>query len=159
MSPKSSPIRGRSKQRTGQPLPFFVFIAYGEISAARDAIARVKQLVARGPREVVLQPMLWRFDQLGQARWRDMALHDAARAHTIVLAMGNAPALDAGTDGWLRALTTRHAGAPIHCLALLRGDEAWTISLQRAESARPAVLARPDAASTARALARSAQAA
>lgn len=78
--------------------------------------------------------MLWRFDQLGQARWQEAALHDARRAHTIVLAMGNTSSLDVGTDAWLNALTSSQTGGPITCLALMRGEEAWTIALERTES-------------------------
>jgi len=76
MSFTSPPSRRRRTQRVEPPLPLFVFIAYGDVSAAREAIDRVKQMSAQARREYAVQPMLWRFDQLGNARWREMALRE-----------------------------------------------------------------------------------
>jgi hypothetical protein len=132
MNQAASPSRRRATRRATAPLPFFVFIAYGDVAAARDAIDRITRLLGPSGQNHPVQPMLWRFDQLGHARWREMALHDASRAHAVVLAMGTAPTLDGATDAWLTALTDRQDGAPITCLTLM-GDEAWTISLQRSE--------------------------
>lgn len=103
--------------------------------AARDAFGRVKQTLSGEKRDFDVQPLFWRFDQLGRPRWREMALHDAMRAHTMVLAMGGAPSLDPTTDEWLNALVDRRAGAPITCLALMGEHDAWTISLQRSDTA------------------------
>jgi hypothetical protein len=135
----STPSR-RTPRRAAPPLPFFAFIAYGEVPAARDAFGRVQQTLAREARDFDVLPMFWRFDQLGQPRWREMALHDAIRAHTMVLAMGGAPSLDPRTDEWLAALVDRRAGAPITCLALMGEHDAWTISLQRADAAASAAI-------------------
>jgi hypothetical protein len=114
-------------------LPLYVFVAYGEVSAARDALERVKRMRGRRIQDSIVHPMLWRFDQLGRAPWREMALHDALRAHAIVLAMGRLAALDSTTDEWLAALTNLTGGAPITCTTFM-GEEAWTISLQRREA-------------------------
>jgi hypothetical protein len=132
------PTPSRRISRRAPPslsLPFFVFIAYGEVSAARDAFDRVRQTLVGEKRDCEVQPMFWRFDQLGHPRWREMALHDAIRAHTMVLAMGGAPSLDRATDEWLTALVDRRAGVPINCLALMGEHDAWTISLQRSDAA------------------------
>ena len=134
MSFTSSHSRGRLARTAASPLPIYLFIAYAELRAARDAIERAKDMLGRTTRGRTLHPMLWRFDQLEQPRWREMALHDAQRAHAIVLAMGNASTLDAGAEEWLAALAQRAAGSPIHCLVLMRDGEPWTISLQRSES-------------------------
>src|SRR4051794_601249 len=140
MSPTSSLPRRRSTRRAPPSLPFFLFIAYGDVAAARDAIDRVKQILGRAQRELAVQPMLWRFDQLGPARWREMALHDALRAHAIVLAMGNSPSLHSATDEWLTALVNRRAGAPINCVAFMGEEDAWTICLQRSDGREPAMM-------------------
>jgi hypothetical protein len=132
-------------------LPLYIFIAYGEIAAARDALERVKRMLGPRAQGATVQPMLWRFDQLNRASWRETALHDALRAHAIVLAMGSLPALNPATDAWLAALTTLSRGAPITCTTFM-GDEAWTISLQRSEGRKPvgpAVEMMPPAAVTA----------
>lgn len=132
MSLFSPTLSRRTPRRAAPSLPLYVFIAYGEVSAARDALERVKRMRGRQMKDSIVHPMLWRFDQLGRAPWRETALHDALRAHAIVLAMGSRPALDSTTDEWLAALTNVSSGAPITCTTFM-GDEAWTISLQRRE--------------------------
>jgi hypothetical protein len=134
MSFTSIPPRRRIARRPAQQLPVYVFIAYADLAAAREAIERMNQMLGRSAPDRAVQPMLWRCDQLGQARWREMALHDALRAHAIVLAMGDAPTLDSGTEEWLTMLANRRAGAPTSCLVLMSDGEAWTVSLQRSET-------------------------
>lgn len=143
MKAGKTPTRRRLGRGSERSLPVYVFIAYGEVAAARDAIESVQRLLQRTRREADLQPMLWRFDQLGRPQWREMAAHDALRAHAIVLAMGSSPSLDAGTDRFLTDLTARRAGAPLTCTALMRPNEVWTISLQRTEARPPAKAAPP----------------
>src|ERR1044072_3781470 len=89
MSLISPSPRRRAARRTPPSLPLYVFIAYGEIAAARDALERVKRMLERRVQGATVQPMLWRFDQLNRTSWRETALHDALRAHVIVLAMGS----------------------------------------------------------------------
>jgi hypothetical protein len=138
-----SPPSRRTSRRAAPSLPFFVFIAYGEVPAARDAFGRVRQTLTHEARDFDVMPMFWRFDQLGQPRWREMALHDAIRADTMVLAMGGAPSLDPTTDAWLAALVDRRAGAPITCLALMGEHDAWTISLQRSDAVASHAISHP----------------
>ena len=129
MSRRPASQRGR----TAAPIvrrPYPVFIAYSDVPAARHAIARLAKAIRHGPNERELLPMLWRFDQLDQPRWRRMALREAARAVTIVLTMSTRASLSNGTEAWLTALTAQQRGATISAL-LLVGDESWTISLQQ----------------------------
>jgi hypothetical protein len=124
---------GHSHRRRPAPVtrrPYPVFIAYSDTVAARNAIERVNQSLQAAYDDRELLPMLWRFDQLDQPRWREMALREAGRATTLVLAMNANATLSPGTDAWLTALTAQHRGAVISALALF-GDEAWTISLQQ----------------------------
>ena len=87
--------------------------------------------ILRGQREAFhLQPMLWRFDQLDDPRWREMALADAARAATVVLALGNSPTVGPSGEAWLTSLAARQRGAKLTALAFIGDEEAWTISLQ-----------------------------
>ena len=59
-----------------------------------------------------------------------MALVDAARADTIVLALSEDAPLCARAEPWLTALAARFRGKSVRVLALL-GDEPWIIGLQQ----------------------------
>jgi hypothetical protein len=107
-----------------------VFIAYADVAAARCAMSQCAATIARRRSSQRLQPMLWRFDQLNEPRWREMALHDAANAAAIVFALSDATPFHAGAEAWLTTLTTRHRGSPIDVIALMY-EEPWTISLQQ----------------------------
>lgn len=123
---------GNSHRRRRAPAtrhPYPVFIAYTDVSAARQAICRLTTLLQASHPDRELQPMLWRFAQLDQPRWREMALREASRANTLVLAMNASATLSSGTDAWLTALAAQQRGAEISALMLM-GDEAWIISLQ-----------------------------
>jgi hypothetical protein len=76
-----------------------------------------------------LHPMLWRFNQLDDPRWRDVALRDAARAHTLVLAMSDEAAFCPRTQTWMTTLLSRLRGSSLTVLALIGHEEAWTITL------------------------------
>ena len=123
--------RGRIRPPRPALLPYPVFIAYGSVPAARHAINRLAHLLGGPASSHQLQPMLWRFDQLADARWSEMALRDAVRASTLVLAMGAGGGLGADAEAWLSALTLRQRGATLSALAFVGDDEAWTISLRQ----------------------------
>jgi hypothetical protein len=125
-----------SRRGAARRLPYPVFIAYADIPAARHAITRVHALIQTPEEERELMPMLWRFDQLDQPRWREMALREASRAVTIVLAIGASSTLTPGVEAWLTALTRQQSGRAISAVVLL-GDEAWTICLQQTAVASP----------------------
>lgn len=121
----------RCRPKTPEPRqPYPVLIAYADIASARNAVDRVAKLLRAKQPDCELLPMLWRFDQLDQPRWREMALREAGRAAGLVLAMNASAVLSPGTDAWLTALTAQQRGTVINALTLL-GDEAWTISLQQ----------------------------
>lgn len=118
---------------TSTPCP--IFVAYADIPAARHAMSRVKDVLPHSLNCCHLQPMLWRFDQLADQRWRDMALRDACRASVVVLAMSDADGLTAQADAWLTALAAGQRGARITALLFVGEDEPWTISLQQTRPA------------------------
>jgi hypothetical protein len=91
------------------------------------------KIVANNP-GCQMQPMLWRFDQLAECRWREMALQDATRAGVIVIALNDQMPLSSAAIAWLAALATRHHGASINVLAVWN-EEAWSISLQQTTDA------------------------
>ena len=129
--PRKPRASRRSSRGVGPVRPYPVFIAYATVPAARAAMARLAQWLEHQKENFQLQPMLWRFDQLDDARWREMALGDAARATTLVLALGDTPELGASGEAWLKALTARECGAKLSAVAFIGEDEAWTISLQQ----------------------------
>lgn len=144
---------GSSHRRRRVPVarqPYPVFIAYSDVSAARQAIARLTALLQASHPDRELQPMLWQFSQLDQPRWREMALREAVRANTLVLAMNANSTLSSGTDAWLTALTAQQRGAVISALMLM-GDEAWIISLQHTAATAAKVEKLPPVSAPARA--------
>jgi hypothetical protein len=77
----------------------------------------------------VLEPMLWRLDQLDRASWRDMALADAARASAIVVALSSETPMDSTARSWLTTLAATQRDTGVRVLTLI-DDEVWTISLE-----------------------------
>lgn len=110
-----------------------VFIAYSDVPAARNALHRVSLLLRSGKRREIFQfqPMLWRFNQLNDARWTAMALRDARLAAVLVIAMSDTSAMCQGAETWLAALASEPDGPAITALVLIGEAESWTISLQR----------------------------
>lgn len=84
--------------------------------------------------------MLWRFAQLDDPRWREMALRDAATATTVVLAMSDEAAFCGRTEAWLTSLLVRRRGASINVWTLIGESEPWTMTL-----AQPGPLPAPGA--------------
>jgi len=114
-----------------RPVPFSAFIAYPEIAAGRDALGVINEVLRAAPQPHVLEPMLWRFDQLANPRWRARALADAARADVIVLASTAAIGLTPAVENWMQALLAQQLGRRTTIVALLGTDEAWTISIDQ----------------------------
>ena len=117
------------------PVAIPVFIAYADITAARHAMNRINANLRIEQSNRKLQPLLWRFDQLDQPRWREMALVDATQASAIVIALSDEMPLNASADAWLANLANRQKGAGIHVTALLN-EEFWSISLAPSAAAR-----------------------
>lgn len=108
-----------------------VLIAYSDIPAARQAMAQLTRLLRLSG--AGLQPMLWRFDQLHDVRWREMALRDARRASAVAIAVANEVALDDAPESWLLSLLERGRGASLSLLAFIGMDETWTLTLEQAK--------------------------
>lgn len=129
--------RAKAEAARGPRVPVPVLIAYGDVASARQAMSRVNTLVRTLRDNGELQPMLWRFDQLDDPKWREMALRDAGRASALVLAMTDEAAFCPRTEAWVNALLGRSRGTSLTVLALVGGRDAWTITL-----AQPAGAAR-----------------
>jgi hypothetical protein len=111
-----------------------VFVAYADVSAARETLNKMKTLWGGRVKRVALQPMLWRFDQLERPRWCEMALRDATQAAAIVLALDDTAELSPGAETWLRALALRQPTREVTFLSVV-GEEPWTIALAAAAGA------------------------
>ena len=119
--------RKKPERRPRDPLP--VLIAYGDVPSARQALARITDMLRKTEPGVELHPMLWRFNQLDDPRWRDVALADAARAKAVVLAMSHESAFCARTQSWMTTLLGQLHGRSLTVLALIGEQEAWTVTL------------------------------
>jgi hypothetical protein len=128
-------VKAKSAIRPTVAVP--VLIAYADIASGRHALSRVTTLVRALHPGAESHPMLWRFHQLDQPRWREMALRDAARARALVLSMPHEDAFCARTEAWLTALLSRLRGTSLTVLALVGETESWTITLAQPKAARP----------------------
>lgn len=121
-----------------------VFVAYSDIASARTALNRLTALL-RQTRGAEVRPMCWRFDQLEDPRWREMALRDAQRAAVVTLAMPDEAAFCPRTQAWITALLERSQGGSLTVWAVVGDNEPLTISLaqpsRRPASAPPVVAA------------------
>ena len=123
-------LSARAKAGAGHPrLQVPVWIAYDDLASAREGMARATELLRTTHPHADLLPMLWRFRQLDDPRWRETALRDAARASALVLAMSHESALCPKIDAWLTTLLERMRGTSVNVLALIGASEAWTITL------------------------------
>ncbi len=124
-----------------------VFVAYGDVGSARHALARVTRTLRTAQRRVEIHPMLWRFNQLDDPRWQELALRDATRSHLVVLAMSEANACCARTDAWLRTLISHlPGGLQISVLVVIGGTETWSMTLKAPEQPIAAAIPLPSAA-------------
>ena len=135
-SPRGAPIRQRphgALRRGRIETPAIVtpvFIAYADVAGARRALDRINGQLRTAQPQRELLPMLWRFDQLDQPRWREMALHDASRSAAIIVVLSEEMPLHAAAEAWLTRLAEEHRESRIEVQAVFR-DEFWSISLVR----------------------------
>lgn len=109
-----------------------VLIAYRNIPSARQAMGRLTQLLQLSGGS--LQPMLWRFDQLDEAKWREMSLRDAHHARLMVLAVPDESALEQAPDSWIHALIERAHGTSRSVLAMIGmtgAQDIWTLTFEQ----------------------------
>ncbi len=98
-------------------------------------MARLTQLYQLSGR--ILQPMLWRFDQLSEPRWREMALRDACRARTVAFALRGERDLERAPEMWFQGVLERIRGSSLNVLALIGTDQFWTLSFEQAAARSP----------------------
>lgn len=138
--PPAHPRRKRARakphgSRAPAPTGFPAFVAYGDIPAARRALDEIRTVLIAHDREYRLEPRLWRFDQLSQPRWRDVALRDAGTAGIVVVASSEPGMLPADTEGWLaRLLAQKHARSTT-VVIVLGNREVWTIVVEKLPAA------------------------
>lgn len=127
-------VRGRRPQAR-EPLPparpFPVFLAYADVPAARNALVAIRDALRAHGGNFALQPMLWRFSQLADPKWRERALADTALASVVVLASTEATADHLPVEAWIADLLARRRGLETTLVALLGPDDQWTISIEQ----------------------------
>ena len=111
--------------------PLSAFVAYADVVSARNALNRVSQLLQASHRHAELRPMLWRFSQLHDPRWRETALRDATQASALVLAMPDESTFCPQTQSWITALLERRRGTALNVWTLIGDDDAWTMTLSQ----------------------------
>lgn len=96
--------------------------------------------------------MLWRFQQLESAHWRDRAVNAARDADVVVLTSSTPGALSPAMEAWANDFLRASLGRSITLVAIAGAHEAWTISLEqplakaltaRASVPEPAAVAKP----------------
>jgi hypothetical protein len=107
-----------------------VFIGYADLAAVRDATATIADAIRASGRKFEIHPLLWRFDQLGSAYWRDRAVQAALSADVIVLASSDPAALAGGVEEWVAAFLQANRGRRATLVAVGGPADAWTISIE-----------------------------
>jgi hypothetical protein len=120
----------RSKKPAPPVIGFKAFIAYADLAAARQAMSTINEVLVASGHAYRLEPMLWRFDQVVAAKWREPALVDAARAEVVVLARSAPGGLPAEIEQWVTDFLARKEKGRTTLVALLGHDDAWTISIE-----------------------------
>lgn len=115
--------------RQRSPL-FRVFIGYADLSAVRQATGTLRETLLQEGRDVILEPILWSFEQLADVHRRSQALETARGAHLIVLASSEAAAFGPKIESWIRDLLAAVHGKQVTLVAIASATEAWTISLE-----------------------------
>lgn len=125
-------------------MAFDAFIAYADLPAARRALHTIDEVLRAAPRPHSLHPMLWRFDQIAAAKWHASALADATKASIVVLASSSG-GLTPELESWIGEILAHKRGARITIVALLGGEEAWTVSIEETANAAGAATSWPTA--------------
>jgi hypothetical protein len=137
-SPSSSRApRAREKAPRGAepPVPFHAFIAYADVPAAGRAMGTINEVLAALRRKHALKPMLWRFDQLVNSKWREAAIADATTANVVVLASTSAKTLTTELESWIGHFLASKRGTRTTLIALFGTEDAWTISIEESDPA------------------------
>lgn len=130
-SPLFSGVDAPGSHDPANPPRFRVLILYENLNGARQAMDRLARAIRQCARSTILHPMLWRFDQLDDARWRELSLLDAAEADCLVCAASTSVAFSAGASAWLFEAVWRRSEPATHVLTLSEDEEPWTIAIER----------------------------
>lgn len=106
-----------------------VFVAYSDCTSASRALAALTAQWQRRGQRVALRPMLWRFEQLLEPRWREVAAHDALRAECVLLAIDRAEALDVQLERWIDALRDRAGSATLSLIVSVHNEDMWAMTM------------------------------
>jgi hypothetical protein len=132
------PIKQPPRRRSSPPppplpaLPFHAFLAYADVSAAGRAMETINGVLRAARGKHALRPMLWRFNQLTDPKWRERAIVDAAVANVVVLASTSAKTLTAELEAWIGDFLAYNRGRRTTIVALFGDEDAWTISIEEA---------------------------
>ncbi len=118
--------------------PFPAFIAYADVPAAGRAMGTINGLLGALRKNHAFKPMLWRFSQLIDPKWREAAIADAAQADVVVLASTSATTLTEELEAWIGSFLARRRGRRTTLVSLFGQEDAWTISIEE-----PALAAEP----------------
>ena len=121
---------GKSSRQPESAIPFKAFIAYADVTAARQAMNTINEVLQAAGRPHVLVPMLWRFEQLRGGRLREAALADSMHADVVVFASSNPGSMPAFVEQWVGEFLALKRGTRVNAVALLGEREAWTISIE-----------------------------
>jgi hypothetical protein len=117
--------------------PFRAFIGYGDMTAVRRATSTIKDVLEATPHAYDFQPLLWPFDQLASAHWRERALAAARGADIVVLASSQPGELPALIEHWISALLEEARGRRLTLVAIAGASDAWTISIEGPPHSEP----------------------
>jgi hypothetical protein len=127
------PIPGRTDRRNTScsnhdiATPLRVVIAYGDVSAGRQAMSMLNRLVGKGPGVVRLFPAIWGFALLDDPELRDMAVTDVVDAHLLIVATSAPEAVPMVIKRWVRAALLRRDPASAALVTLLGCHGNWSI--------------------------------
>jgi hypothetical protein len=87
--------------------PLKAFVAFDDLAAGHRAVAVLRKRLPHSDEPVELKPVLWRFDLLTAAAWRDLAAADTIDSEMIVISTSEADAVPASIDAWVATCLAR----------------------------------------------------
>jgi hypothetical protein len=128
-------VRANPSTPVKEALPFNAFIAYADVPAAGRAMSTINEVLDAVHQKHALKPMLWRFNQLTDPKWLDLAIADAAQASVVVLASTSAKTLTPDLESWIGSFLAHKRGTRTTLVALFGSEDAWTISIEESLAA------------------------
>ena len=122
-------LAGRPPKKRPAPRAYPILVLYADLAAGRNAMALISRL-ARQHATVRPEPMLWRFDQLADPRRCATAVHDAAKAEIIIVAISAATGVPDTIDSCLTRIVNQRSQAATTVI-VAANDDVWTIAVER----------------------------